>query len=297
MGWLMKTGFIIVNYNSWNMTEKLAQKAASFTHIDAVVVVDNASTDDSFWRLKQLNHRKIHVFQTSENGGYSRGNNYGAHICRDMGMEIVFMANPDTDVEETHIQKIRDHFAADGYSVLSGVEYDIYGNMRQPPLWKRKEYWDDVGDCFFLWRTFSRKNFGTALDKNTEVQPAEMVKGSFFAVRLEDFLDAGGFDEQIFLYCEERVLSKKMEDSGRKMGIVTDARYVHTQTASIQKTYKKVSRRIQILYQSRLYYHRKYSRIGILKYILLAAAMKLSVLEYQIRDMIQLLSPDGLQSC
>ena len=133
MGWLMKTGFIIVNYNSWNMTEKLAQKAASFTHIDAVVVVDNASTDDSFWRLNQLNHRKIHVFQTSENGGYSRGNNYGAHICRDMGMEIVFMANPDTDVEGTHIQKILDHFAADGYSVLSGVEYDIYGNMRQPP--------------------------------------------------------------------------------------------------------------------------------------------------------------------
>lgn len=63
-----------------------------------------------------------------------------------------------------------------------------------------------------------------------------------------------------------------MEDSGRKMGIVTDARYVHTQTASIQKTYKKVSRRIQILYRSRLYYHRKYSRIGMLKYILLAAA-------------------------
>lgn len=282
----MKTGFIIVNYNSWNMTKELAQKVASFTSIDAVVVVDNASTDDSFQRLRQLNHRKIHVFQTSENGGYSRGNNYGAHICRDMGMEIVFMANPDTDVEETHIQKILSHLAANGYSVLSGVEYDIHGNMCQPPLWKRKGYWQDLGDCFFLWRIINRKNLGTALDRNTAVQTAEMVKGSFLAVRLEDFLDVGGFDGQIFLYCEERVLSKKMENSGRKMGIVTDACYVHTHTASIRKTYKKVSCQIQILYESELYYHRKYSRIGMLKYVLLAVAMKLSVLEYQIRDLI-----------
>lgn len=284
----MKTGFIIVNYNSWEMTENLAQQAALYENIDAVVVIDNASTDGSFWHLQKMSHRKIHVFQNGGNEGYSSGNNYGADICRKLGMEIVFFSNPDVAVEEEHLQKILDQFADTDYSVLSGVEHDIHGNVCRPPLWKRRQYWDDFGDCFFLWRIFTRKNFGIELDKTEAVQQAEMIKGSFLAVRLEDFLDVGGFDERIFLYCEERVLAKKMESSGRKIGVVTDAQYIHTHSASIQKTYRKVSRQMGILYQSRLYYHQKYSRAGRLKYILLAAAMKISVFEYQVRDQLRL---------
>lgn len=285
---IMKTGFIIVNYNSWEMTEKLALQTAFYKNIDAVVVIDNASTDSSYQHLKCISHKKIHVFQTGRNGGYSFGNNYGAVICRRLGMEIVFMANPDVWIGETHIQKILVQFADSGYSVLSGVEYDAYGNMCRPPLWKRRQYWDDFGDCFFLWRCCSRKNFGIELYQNAGVQRAEMVKGAFLAVRLEDFLDVEGFDEQIFLYCEERVLAKKMESSGRKIGIVADAQYTHTHSASIQKTYRRVSQQMGILYQSRLYYHQKYSRIGRWRYILLAAAMKVSLLEYQIRDWLRL---------
>ena len=284
----MKTGFIIVNYNSWEMTEKLALQTAFYKNIDAVVVIDNASTDGSCQHLKNMSHRKIHVFQKDRNAGYSCGSNYGADICRRLGMEIVFIANPDVSVGEAHIQRILDQFADSDYSILSGVEHDTHGNMCRPPLWKRRQYWDDFGDCFFLWRCFNRKNFGTELDQNAGVQQAEMVKGAFLAVRLDDFLDVGGFDEQIFLYCEERVLAEKMESAGRKIGIVADAQYTHTHSASIQKTYRKVSRQMRILYQSRLYYHQKYSRIGRWKYILLAAAMNFSVLEYQIRDWLRL---------
>lgn len=118
------------------------------------------------------------------------------------------------------------------------------------------------------------------------VQDTEMVKGSFLAVRLEDFLKAGGFDEHIFLYCEERILSRRIERSGKKMGIVTDAKYYHTHSASISHNYRQVHRQIQILYDSRLYYNRKYNQIGNAKYVLLLAAMKFSVFEYYMRDMI-----------
>lgn len=122
---IMKTGFIIVNYNSWEMTEKLALQTAFYKNIDAVVVIDNASTDSSYQHLKCISHKKIHVFQTGRNGGYSFGNNYGAVICRRLGMEIVFMANPDVWIGETHIQKILVQFADSGYSVLSGVELSL----------------------------------------------------------------------------------------------------------------------------------------------------------------------------
>lgn len=41
------------------------------------------------------------------------------------------------------------------------------------------------------------------------IQNAEKLDGSFFAFRLKNFLEVGGFDENIFLYCEERILGKR----------------------------------------------------------------------------------------
>ncbi len=280
----MKTGFVILNYNSWQMTSALAQKAASYKNIDAVVVVDNGSTDDSYKSLQRMEHPKIYVVQSGKNGGYSYGNNYGAKVCEKMGMEILFFSNPDVRVEEIQIQKILEQFVKTDYSVLSGVEYGQNGRISQPSLWKRMDYWADCLDCFFLGRKFGRKSPGIKLDKNVEVQEAELVKGAFLAVRLKDFMEAGGFDEQVFLYCEERILSKRLERLGRKIGVVTSAEYIHTHSASIQREYQKTSDQIQMLYRSRIYYHRKYNNLKGVKYIFLLGAMKISVLEYKIWD-------------
>jgi len=109
----VKTGFVILNYNSWQMTSALAQKAASYKNIDAVVVVDNGSTDDSYKSLQRMEHPKIYVVQSGKNGGYSYGNNYGAKVCEKMGMEILFFSNPDVRVEEIQIQKILENIKLD----------------------------------------------------------------------------------------------------------------------------------------------------------------------------------------
>lgn len=284
----MKIGFVILNYNSWRMTSDLAWEVASYKNIDAVVVVDNDSSEDHQEYLKRLYHKKIHMVRSGKNGGYSYGNNCGAKICKDMGMEIAFFANPDVLVKEEDIQKILDQFMKTDYPILSCVEYIRPGEMAQPPLSRRRDYWDDLIDCFFLGRKFGGKTLGMGLDKNVAVQRVEMVKGSFFAVRLDDLIEMGGFDERVFLYCEERILSKRAEDLGKKMGIVTDAGYIHTHSASIQKECKKAGDRIKMLYTSRAYYHKTYTKIKGMKYRLLLSAMKISVLEYRIRDIIRM---------
>ena len=58
----MKTSFVILNYNCWQKTEKLALKVASFEEVDAVVIVDNVSTDNSYEHLKKISHKKIYIF-------------------------------------------------------------------------------------------------------------------------------------------------------------------------------------------------------------------------------------------
>ncbi len=284
----MKTGFVILNFNCWKKTTELALKTASFEEVDAVVVIDNVSTDDSYEHLKELSHKKIYVLQSKKNGGYSYGNNYGAKVCVKLGIEIMFISNPDVSIEEDAVKKIKEQFTDKSYSILSGVECDIKGNLVWPPLSRRREYWDDFFDCFFIGRKLRRKRFDIALDKTVTVQDAEMTKGAFFAVRLEDFIKAGGFDENIFLFCEERVISRKLDRLGKKIGIVTNARYIHTHSSAICHRYQRISSQIEILYASRLYYNKEYNRIGYVKYVVLLAAMKISVFEYYMRDIIRL---------
>lgn len=282
----MKTGFVILNFNSWKLTQKLACKMAALKVIDKVVIVDNASTDTSLDHLVLLESVKISVLQSKKNGGYSHGNNIGARYCADNGFNILFISNPDVDVEEEDITEILDCFQNSDYSLLSGVEYNENGVMKFPPIWKLNSYKDDLIQCFYLGRMFSKFHKGITLKKEEKIQEADIIKGSFFAVRLSDLTAVHYFDEATFLYCEERILSWKLKDARKKIGIVTSAKYRHNHSSSINKTYKVKTEQIKLLYKSRLYYNKHYNKIGLFKTMILWLAMRISVIEYRFVDII-----------
>lgn len=283
----MTVGFLILNYNSWELSSNLAKKVASYQGIDRVVIVDNCSTDDLFGKLQGIEDDGITVVKSEKNGGYAYGNNYGAKYCKSIGIDILFISNPDVDVDEEDIDMITTAFKDTDYAVLSGVEYDIQKQISQQPVWKQMSYKDDLMDCFFIGRKLCKTKNGVELDRSKRIQKAELVKGSFLAVRLDKFMDVGGFDEGTFLFCEERILGKRMEMAGAKVGVVTGAKYYHNHSATINKAYKSVSKQIGLLYRSRLYYHRNYTKASSLKLSILAASMKISLLEYRFVDSIK----------
>lgn len=283
----MKIGFVILNFNSWSLTKKLALKVAAFSSIDKVVVVDNMSTNDSYEHLLEIQSSKIDVFQSERNGGYSYGNNLGVKRCKDLGMDIVFISNPDVDVEEESIIKITEGFQDTNYSMLSGVEYDIKGELSEPPLWNMMDFGDDLLDCFFIARKLLKKKKGYKLNEALDIQPAEMIKGSFFAVRTDAFIECGGFDEHVFLFCEERILSRKFKESNKGIGIVTKAKYQHNHSATINKEYKAKAEQMKLLYKSRTYYNVKYNKINRIQYGMLKMAMALSVCEFKCMDLVR----------
>ena len=278
----MKTGFVILNYNSYNLTSKLAAAVSAYRNIDLVVIVDNKSTDDSYEKLKKMRSSKITVASSERNGGYGYGNNYGAEICKKNQVDIMLIANPDVEVSEVDVDLILDSFEHEEYSLLAGVQYEIDGSVGQPVIWTRNNYADDLRECLIL--KSKKSNEGISLDESLKIQDIPVFKGSFFAVRLDDYLAVGGFDENVFLYCEERMLSKRLEDAGKKMGLVTAAKYHHMHSASVSKEYKKKADRIKILYKSRLYYQEKYLGIKKGKLIIMKSAMWLSLQKYKMID-------------
>lgn len=283
----MKVGFVILNYNSWSMTKALAEKLSAYSCVDEIVVVDNVSTDDSFAHLSEIACHKIHVHQSDRNGGYSYGNNYGAQICKDLGVQLLFISNPDVDIEEAELQKIIAQFRQTDYTLLSAVEYDIDDKQSADPVWKMPTYKDDLLACFFIGRKILSRQKQPALDTGVPVQEADMLKGSFMGVRLDAFLDAGGFDDEFFLFCEERVLANKIRSNGGRIGLVTGAKYNHNHTASIVKIYKKVHSQMALLYRSRKLYHKKYSKVGAVKYLLFRCATAFSLLEFRVLSILK----------
>lgn len=282
----MRVGAVILNYNSWQMSARLAEKMASFNAIDEVVVVDNSSTDGSLAGLRTITNPKIEVVESGKNGGYSYGNNYGAKILLNHKCDYLVISNPDVDVEERSVIEILNAFGGNAdFGVLSGIEYDTEDNVSEPAIWKNNRYIDDLKDCFYFGRKIKEEH--TGINYSRKIQPVEMVKGSFFIVNAKDFERIGGFDENVFLFCEERILAQRMLSIGKKIGIVTDTKYNHNHSASISNEYKSLEKQVKILYKSRYYYNCKYNHIGIVKKMILLVGMRISLMEYFMIDAIR----------
>ena len=90
---------------------------------------------------------------------------------------------------------------------------------------------------------------------NAKIRKVGAVLGALLMVRVEDFLRVGGYDENMFLYGEEDLLSKKMADIGKKTVVVTGYKYKHIHSASIKKSLKS------------LYFYKNYLKINLLQQI------------------------------
>ena len=281
----MSVGFVILNYNTSKLTRELAIKISSYDMVSNIIIVDNCSTDNSFEELNLISDKKISVYKTKYNGGYSYGNNLGVNISKKLGNKYTFISNPDVQVCEKTITDIIETLEQYDYSLVTCLQYEIDGSLGQPPILKRNTYLDDLADCLFLTRKIS-KRINKDIDITEDIQEISMFRGSFFAVDTDKFIKIGGFDEEVFLYCEERILSKKMSLAGMKMAILNFDRYDHMHSMSINIAYQKRYKKIKLQYKSRVLYNKKYNKVGFLRLIILKLFMNISLFEYYVMDML-----------
>ena len=69
-------------------------------------------------------------------------------------------------------------------------------------------------------------------DRAREVYPSDLATGCVLAIRTDDFLAAGGFDEGLFAYFEDVDLALKLRAKGGTLGVVRDAHAWHRGSAS-----------------------------------------------------------------
>lgn len=222
---------IILNYNSAPDTLVCVNKLINFNADYHIVIVDNNSTDGSITEIKEKlgGCQGIDIIQTSTNGGYSAGNNFGMKYAIKMyNVEYTAILNPDVIIPDIGvIKKMLGVMERNSHVAVVGASAINSRNEFNPNLssWNIPSARELIFDHFLLnRRKYKTRNFKLIEDKVAQV---ECVAGCFFIGRVSALEKVGFLDENVFLYNEENILGIKLKNEGYMEALVLDEFYIH----------------------------------------------------------------------
>lgn len=234
----MDVSVVIVSYNVAELLKNCLQSIFKYTSglTFEVIVVDNASTDDSVEILKSFQQNNFKLIESPENGGFSKGNNLG--ISQAKGKYILLL-NPDTLLVENTVKAMFDWMEAhQDYAVASCQLLDSEQNITSTggyfPTLPKVAAW-----AFFLDDILKLPSYHPEMGpfhKNKTVYQKEFdpdwVTGAFFMVRAEATKKAGVLDEEFFLYGEELEWCMRFKQMDWKVGYTPVTKIVHLERKS-----------------------------------------------------------------
>lgn len=262
----MKTGIIILNYNDYENTLKIIDMIKDYKCLKKIIIVDNASTDDSFNHLKPLENNKITIIKNKKNLGYAYGNNLGLKYLYEHGFDYAIISNPDIIVEESVIEELISRMKNSKVSFL-GPKILENGNIIKG--WKTPSYLYELLSTMNYFHKYAKKliTYKDSYYKDG-LNEVDVIHGCFFIGRLKDFKKINYFDTNTFLYYEENILSYKAKKNNLGIYVDTSISVIHNLSLSVDKSLNKL-KKYKILKDSMFYYETRYRKINIFKYILL----------------------------
>lgn len=271
----MNNAIIILNYNDYATTEKLIEKIKGYDKIDKIIIVDNASTDNSYQQLenKYKVNKKIDILESDKNLGYSGGNNLGIkYAIEKYNIDYFFVANPDIMFEENIIDEIENVLKEnDDIGIVAPKVSNGYNSWRLPT------YSKTITSMFL----FLNKKFGNEVYK-TQTQAinyVDVVAGSLFVMKTDVYKEIDGFDDETFLYYEENIIGYKLKNINKKSAILGNIYYDHNHATSIKKVYKSKIKPFLISVKSIKIYNKKYLKIGKIKRLIFNIAFIFAYVE------------------
>lgn len=261
----MKLNCVILNYNDGDTVSKLTEMIGGYEILEQIVVVDNASTDDSLEKLWKLQDEKIRVIRAEKNGGYGAGNNLGVkYAVEKNGATHVLIANPDVAFSENTLLRMlkifeKHHDVGVVTAAMEDVRYETMCNG-----WPLRSF---AGELLSM-GPVSRRLLGRFLEypgsrfQGRKAAYVDVVHGSMLMVAADKFLECGGYDEGIFLYQEEAVLGRRMKNCGFRTVLLLNCSYRHEHSVSISKTFESQMARQRLREKSTLYYMQNYLSVS-----------------------------------
>lgn len=200
---------VCVTYNSRDVLPGLAETLAGLT---SVVIVDNASGDDTVARARTL-LPSARVIERACNAGFGAANNEGMAQVR---TPYALLLNPDCQISRQDIA-----------TLLHCMQQHPRAGIVAPQGWVNAQVPQKS------WRpAFNQPQPSGAYRVPAQVTEAGWVHGSCQLVRCAAFAEVGGFDPVFFLYYEDDDLCLRMQQAGHTCLLEPAARSLHPGGAS-----------------------------------------------------------------
>ncbi|SEN20323.1 hypothetical protein SAMN05216436_1135 [bacterium A37T11] len=266
--------FIIVNYKTASLVCRCVQSIKQHTQFQTyeIIVVDNASGDDSLGILSELTD--IILVKNTRNSGFGAANNMGAGFANG---KYLFFVNPDAYLLNDAVTIFTDFMDKPENKTVVCCGADLvddrgnkqmsYGNF--PSVF---EVFSQLG-FYRLYRPFFEEHLSISIcNHRDEVRQVDYVLGAAMFVRADGFVAVGGFDEQFFLYFEETELAFRFTKAGYQCVIVPQVKMVHPEGSFEKGNYAK----LKWFSESRQRYFKKTKgsiQAGIVKFLLSLQAL------------------------
>lgn len=275
----MKNCFVIVNYNDYKTTYNIIQNIESYECISEIVIVDNASTDTSYEELLKLQNDKIRVLKNQSNKGYGSGINLGSKYLIDKYKKCnIIISNPDIVIEnEEVILKLVETLSLD-VAVVAPLIKEHVGMNRG---WKQPTPIIDILSNLPIIHKKIKEKYLLYNDDDyqNKIVDADIVSGCFFLIRSDALKQIDFFDENVFLYYEENILSSKLKKQGLRTVINTEVEVFHNHSVTIDKNINKINK-YKILKKSQMYFEKNYNDANMIERFLLWLTSKITLCIY-----------------
>jgi N-acetylglucosaminyl-diphospho-decaprenol L-rhamnosyltransferase len=259
---------IIVNYRSASLTADALQSLVPELESLAdghVIVVDNASSDDSLATLSRVINdsaslsRLVTLLPAEHNGGFSYGNNVGIRhwLSGHAPAEYVLLLNPDTIVRPGAFRRLVEFMDTHGDVGIAGSRLEDPDGTPQCSAFRFPSIaseFETTAASGPITRMLSR--WLVAPPISDESHPTDWVAGASMIIRWKVLDRIGLLDEAYFMYFEEVDFCLRARRNGWPCWYVPSSHVVHLvgQVSQVTDPKKSRKRRPQYWFESRRRY-------------------------------------------
>ncbi len=193
---------IIVTYNSQDIIKRTIANFDDCPEI-SIIIVDNASKDNTIQEVESLNQKNIKIIKIDKNSGFARANNRGLEAVE---TKYALIINPDCEIERDSIEKVLSKI--DNHDELAILSTELYAS---------ETIKDKIASV--------KKPLQKILDD--DIYDVKFISGCCMFLDMKKMQKIGFFDEGFFLYCEDNELCKRILNKKYKLGIVKGSKAIH----------------------------------------------------------------------
>lgn len=223
---------VILSYNKRDLTAECL--TTIFKNIPArefeVIVVDNASTDDSVEYIKK-HFPKVKLIENNRNAGFAGGCNLGAKQAK--GEYILFLNN-DAKLSSNPLPPMIEAFTTHtDAGIVGGLLLNHNGSLQR----SFGAFYTVINVAYLL---FAGESGELKRFKSNDVSATDWVSGGFMLIRRDVFEKVKGFNESYFMYIEDMDLCYRVKKAGFGVYNTPHAKVEHLGQGSTNKTFAVV---------------------------------------------------------